>query len=404
MLTIYRRHRSDCPRRDKFETRIHLEEDMFLRKGKDRGSCSCALWVHGLLGGEKLRKQLGTRDWKKAQEKIRSWRAQEKDPKSTVEPERKTIADAWKDFLADVEARKLHDSTVRKYKLLQRQMEEFAKGCGFRFLAEFDLPSVTQFRSSWKDRQRSSAKKLERLRAFFRFAQKRKWTPENPASELKSPKVTLCPTLPYTREEMVRILAAVDDYTKEMPRHGIENARRIRGLVLLLRYSGMRIGDAVNFSEDKLQANRLFLYTQKTGVPVNTILPDFVLRELEATPKVTGGFFFWSGKGKLDSAVRSWQTRLRKLFKLAKVPDGHPHRFRDTFAVELLLAGVPIERLSVLLGHQSVRITERHYSPWVRARQEQLESDLTNAWSQDPIALLEAKCTKNVQMKEGRIN
>jgi integrase len=90
--------------------------------------------------------------------------------------------------------------------------------------------------------------------------------------------------------------------------------------------------------------------------------------------------------------------------KLAKVPDGHPHRFRDTFAVELLLAGVPIERLSVLLGHQSVRITERHYSPWVRARQEQLESDLTNAWSQDPIALLEAKCTKNVQMKEGRIN
>lgn len=69
------------------------------------------------------------------------------------------------------------------------------------------------------------------------------------------------------------------------------------------------------------------------------------------------------GEGKLDSIVRSWQTRLRRLFELAKVQDGHAHRFRDTFAVELLLSGVPIERVSVLLGHSSVRVTEKHYAP-----------------------------------------
>jgi integrase len=63
----------------------------------------------------------------------------------------------------------------------------------------------------------------------------------------------------------------------------------------------------------------------------------------------------------------------------ARIPNGHVHRFRDTFAVELLLAGVPIERVSVLLGHQSVRITERVYAPWVRSRQEQLEADLARA-------------------------
>ena len=53
---------------------------------------------------------------------------------------------------------------------------------------------------------------------------------------------------------------------------------------------------------------------------------------------------------------------------------------RDTFSVELLLAGVPIERVSILLGHQSVRITEKHYAPWVRARQEQLEADVRRTW------------------------
>jgi len=51
---------------------------------------------------------------------------------------------------------------------------------------------------------------------------------------------------------------------------------------------------------------------------VNTILPGFVLSALEATPNVTEKFFFWSGRGKLESIVRSRQTRLRKLFKLAE--------------------------------------------------------------------------------------
>src|SRR5467141_2391557 len=41
-------------------------------------------------------------------------------------------------------------------------------------------------------------------------------------------------------------------------------------------------------------------------------------------------------------------------------------------------------------AHQSVRITEKHYAPWVRSRQEQLEADLANAWSHDPLVLLQS--------------
>jgi integrase-like protein len=152
----------------------------------------------------------------------------------------------------------------------------------------------------------------------------------------------------------------------------------------------MRISDAVQLTADRITGRRLFLYMQKTGEPVNVVLPDFVLKVLEETPRVGETHFFWTGEGNLESIVRSWQTRLRRLFKLAEIPDGHPHRFRDTFAVELLLAGVPIERVSVLLGHQSVRITERHYNPWNKARQDQLEADLTRAWEQDPLVLAHA--------------
>ncbi len=39
-----------------------------------------------------------------------------------------------------------------------------------------------------------------------------------------------------------------------------------------------------------------------------------------------------------------------------------------------------MERVSVLLGHSSIKVTGKHYSPWVRARQEQLEADVRRTW------------------------
>ncbi|MBZ5636328.1 MAG: tyrosine-type recombinase/integrase [Acidobacteriia bacterium] len=83
---------------------------------------------------------------------------------------------------------------------------------------------------------------------------------------------------------------------------------------------------------------------------------------------------------------------------------GHPHRFRDIFAVELLLAGVPLERVSILLGHSSIRITEKHYSPWIRARQEQLEADLERSWITDPVVLAATKGTPEVHEKKESAN
>ena len=36
--------------------------------------------------------------------------------------------------------------------------------------------------------------------------------------------------------------------------------------------------------------------------------------------------------------------------------------------------------VSVLLGHSSVRITERHYKPWVKTPQKKLEEEVRKAW------------------------
>jgi len=51
------------------------------------------------------------------------------------------------------------------------------------------------------------------------------------------------------------------------------------------------------------------------------------------------------------------------------IPNYHAYRSRDTFTVELVLAGAPLNYMPTLLGHQSVKITERHCAPRIHARQ-----------------------------------
>jgi hypothetical protein len=48
-----------------------------------------------------------------------------------------------------------------------------------------------------------------------------------------------------------------------------------------------------------------------------------------------------------------------------------------------------MERVSTLLAHSSVKITERHYAPWVQSRQAQLEADLERFWRKDPLVQAE---------------
>jgi hypothetical protein len=59
---------------------------------------------------------------------------------------------------------------------------------------------------------------------------------------------------------------------------------------------------------------------------------------------------------------------------------------------------------SVMLGHQSIRVTERHYNPWVHARQQQLEADLERAWARDPMYFQEERVTRGLRGNPEAVN
>jgi len=359
--------------------------------------------VDGTVGGVEIHKSLRTCDWQKAHEIATEWEAK---GQQVVDKNNQsiTIEQARKDFLADAEARKLKERTIYKYRLMFRQLQAFADESGIRYLKELDTSTLRNFRASWRDSGLTALKKLERMRCFFRFAKDNDWVRENSAKKIANPQLSSRPTLPYSQDEMIHILASATKNIERAKPEAKNNALRLRALILLLRYSGLRIGDAVSFAVEQLYQGKVRLYTQKTGTHVCCPLPDFVINELESVPKRSERFWLWTGNSKLQPVVADWQARLHKLFEDAGVGHGHAHRFRDTFAKELLLSGVPIERVSILLGHHSVRITERHYSPWIRERQEQAEADVRRSWARDPVTLLETKGTPEVHGKPEAVN
>ena len=240
------------------------------------------------------------------------------------------------------------------------------------------MSALSEWRASWKDAALAASKKYERVVGFFYFCIRRGYLDRNPRKDLRPPKVAGTIVLPFEPAQVEAIIRACDAYPAKGI-YGTGNRTRLRAFVLLLRYSGLRIGDVVGLRRDAIKDGRILVHAKKNQAAVRLPLPERLLRTLEELTPVLEQYWFYSGNGHLKSAVADWQRSLRKLFTLAGV-SGYPHRFRHTLATELLSQGVSVEIVAAILGH-SPRITLKHYAPWVQSRQAQLEESIKSVWA-----------------------
>lgn len=357
MLTIFRRHYPPCKYAGYKDPRRYR-------------TCDCPIWVQGSLRGEYIKKALDLRSWQAASDLVRGWDASGEIGVVRLDP---PVSEAVEKFITYQKARNLSGETIRKYEnLLERRFLPWCESKGYRLFKRLTVDALRDFQTTWDDGPLYATKNLERLRAFFEFVLEAQWIARNPVASLKRPKATDNPTLPFSEDEMKRILEACDRYPG--------NQDRMKAFVLTMRYSGLRIGDTIALDKSRLNGNKLLLYTAKTGTPVYMPLPPVVIDALAKLDTNGRGRYFSTGNAKPQTARANWSRYLDTLFELADVKDGHSHRFRDTFAVSLLEKGVSLEHVSVLLGHSSVKITERHYKPWVKTLQSRLEEEVKKAW------------------------
>jgi integrase/recombinase XerD len=213
---------------------------------------------------------------------------------------------------------------------------------------------------------------LERLKRFFNWCLENDCITSNPAKPLKSPKVGDTDVIPFTEEQVAKILKACEAY---------EGSNRVR-LIILTKFmlaSALRIGDAVTISKERIikstDGYSVVLQTAKTGVPVSCPLPTDVAKSLL---ELSDEFPFWTRKSSAEKCASNWRKIFARIFKAAGI-DGHPHQFRHTAAKRLLVAGVPVGYVASVLGN-SVKICEKHYSKWIVERQHAVDKAVRASW------------------------
>jgi len=293
----------------------------------------------------------------------------------------------------------LEPGTLRNYRRTLHLFHEISLACGLKYIDQAGVETVDAFREKRSTLSPLSwSKELQILRGFFHFAVDRDWLLKNPAKLVAQPRnLKPAPKEPYTQEEIIRILAACDSFG----RNSYERLRA-RAMVLLLRYTALRISDVALLERARIRNGRIHVRTQKRGEPVLLDVAPELAKALDSLPEPKGGngrFFFWSGNGDKRAAIRGATRTLATVFERSGVLNAHPHRFRHTLATEMLECGGSEEDVAVVLGN-SAAIVRKHYGLFSVKRQERIQNLLQTVFSGTNLAQTENPSATDSKISE----
>ena len=384
IITVFVRHAAGCK----------YAGDEFARR------CNCRKHFRWTRNGTQYRRKAGTRSWEEAEEVKRQLQDQlaGRTPETRPEDNVRTVTEAIDLFITDKKVQGVSDGVVARYKSELGRFQAYCEKESVFTVARITRELLTGYAATWEEQYPSSntrASVRERLRSFLRYCFECRWLDRIPAV----PKIEVdeTPTLPLNAEEYARLLKMIDSVkplrwdTVETQMLGQNTKQRLRALIQLMRWSGLAIQDALTLGRKEIQYDeakgvyRIVTARQKTGTHVSVPIPPEVGKEILAVANGSPRYVFWTGEGKGTTIARMWGRRyIRPLFEAAGLTgDGHmlSHRLRDTFAVDLLEKGVPLEEVSKLLGHTSIKTTEKHYSAWIKGRQDRLDSLVIGTWA-----------------------
>lgn len=290
---------------------------------------------------------------------------------------------------------KIQTSTSVRYEATLREFEQFLSEEKITLLSHITKPVVEKFKS-WRI-ARIKQKKFSRggtglvldaaiLHRIFAFAIETELIEKNPVRMEGRPGEN--PTNgaePFTGAELSR-----------MREHAGDDLLAF----LLLRWTGLRGSDAVSITWPEVHFDRKEIdrVTQKRRKRVIIPIHPELLFCLEADCQKHSDIdrvLVNPVTGKSLSRPRLY-ARIIALGKRAGVANAHPHRFRDTLAVDMLLRGASPYDVAKLLG-DTIETVERHYLPFVKELRERLRSLMENDLGLESSVTLASQPLKRIQ-------
>ena len=276
----------------------------------------------------------------------------------------------WDEKIKDFEnflrfERNFSDNTLDAYLRDVRKLRDFA---------EFDMndtgPLVITYEniqeflfhiSKKKFSERTQARWISSIKAFFKYLVEDEAREDNPATLLEGPKLGLYLPDTLSFDDVNRIIEAINIST--------DLGRRNHCMIEVLYGCGLRVSERIDLKMSNVNFKESYLKVEGKGekvrfVPLAAYTAELIkqyIKEIRSKYKINKkceDILFLNSRGSSMSRVIVFII-IKELTEKAGINKKiSPHTFRHSFATHLLQNGADLRYIQEMLGHSSITTTE----------------------------------------------
>lgn len=253
------------------------------------------------------------------------------------------------------------DAYLRDIKKLRDYCELELENKGPLEISYDDIQEYIFQRSKLKFSERSQARWISSIKAFFKYLVDDEVRTDNPATLIEGPKLGLYLPDTLTFEDVNRIIKAIDLST--------DLGKRNQCMIEVLYGCGLRVSELIDLKISNINFKESYLKVDGKGdksrfVPLatytSTLIKDYI-RDVRSKYKINKkceDILFLNSRGSAMSRVIVFII-IKELTEKAGINKKiSPHTFRHSFATHLLQNGADLRYIQEMLGHSSITTTE----------------------------------------------
>lgn len=209
--------------------------------------------------------------------------------------------------------------------------------------------------------ERSQARAISSIKAFFKFLLEDDYRTDNPATLLEGPKLGLYLPDTLSEEDINRIITCIDNST--------DIGKRNKCILEVLYGCGLRVSELIDLKISNINFKESYIMVEGKGektrlVPLANTTAEFItsyihtIRNKTKINKKYEDTLFLNSRGTNMSRVIVFII-IKELTQKAGISKSiSPHTFRHSFATHLLQNGADLRFIQEMLGHSSITTTQ----------------------------------------------
>lgn len=265
-----------------------------------------------------------------------------------------SLISAQKEFAQYLEKSGRATATILAYGKDSEQLVEFLQKRQITQTTSVLPKNIEEFKVHLIEKKytaKSVSRKLNSIKAFFRFLKEKKVITKDPTLAISHPRYEIKPPRILTKMEY----RALRDVARDDP--------RMSACIEIMLQTGMRIGEVARLSLGDIQEKEIIIRQYESHserkIPLNQAAKKALDRYLNLRPKTKVQNLLVTKTGR-SFLVRNIRSSLNRYFRQANIKSATPNDLRHTFIAHQLASGASPVLVQKLVGHKRLSTTEKY--------------------------------------------